>query len=205
MHVAVDRGKPVPRGLAVRGHRLLDLGSQQALGFPVVSPERAWLQLAETLALDELIAAGDHLVKREAPQSTIERLVSSVKSWHGRGALHARAALVDVRCGTDSPRETWMRLVMVRAGLPEPVIGYRAHDTLGRYLGRPDLAYVECKISIEYEGDGHRSDPKIFQQDIARRERFEDAGWRVIRVTGHDFQHPDAFVARVRRILASRS
>jgi very-short-patch-repair endonuclease len=98
-----------------------------------------------------------------------------------------------------------MRLALVRAGLPEPLIGHRVYDSAGRYIGRPDLAYVRERIAIEYEGDVHRTDSVVFQRDIERRERFEDAGWRVIRVTNADFRDPARFLARVSRVLRERS
>ena len=69
----------------------------------------------------------------------------------------------------------------------------------------PDLAYPRERIAFEYEGDVHRTDRATWMRDLTRRERMEAAGWRVIRVTAADvFAHPDALVARVRRILASR-
>jgi very-short-patch-repair endonuclease len=43
-------------------------------------------------------------------------------------------------------------------------------------------------------------------RDITRRELMEDAGWRVVRVTAEDlFDHPEALIARIRSILASRA
>jgi very-short-patch-repair endonuclease len=70
----------------------------------------------------------------------------------------------------------------------------------------PDLAYPEWRVVLEYEGDGHRTDPQQWRRDISRREAFEDAGWRVIRVTGGDvLTEPEAFLARVCRILAQRA
>ena len=56
--------------------------------------------------------------------------------------------------------------------------------------GRPDLAYRDRKIGIEYEGDYHRVSASTFRSDIARRERFADEGWRTLRVTGDDLASP---------------
>lgn len=96
-----------------------------------------------------------------------------------------------------------MRLLLVAARLPEPVIGARIADAEGAM--HPDLAYPRERVVFEYEGDVHRTDRATWMRDLTRRERMEAAGWRVIRVTAADvFAHPEAFVARVRRILATR-
>ena len=50
---------------------------------------------------------------------------------------------------------------------------------------------------FEYEGDGHRTDRDQWLDDIDRRELFEDAGFRVVRVTTRD-------VFSVRSVLARR-
>ncbi len=44
----------------------------------------------------------------------------------------------------------------------------------------------------------HRVDLDTFRDDIERRERFEDAGWRVIRVTADHLLRPNALVDRIR-------
>ncbi|MBF4576965.1 hypothetical protein [Frondihabitans sp. VKM Ac-2883] len=71
----------------------------------------------------------------------------------------------------------------------------------GSYLGRPDLAYRDRKIGIEYEGDYHRVSASTFRSDIARRERFADEGWRTLRITGDDLASPAELESRCRRLL----
>jgi hypothetical protein len=51
----------------------------------------------------------------------------------------------------------------------------------------------------------HRVSAKRFQSDIERRELFEAALWRVVRVTSLDlFMRPETFLSRVRRIIELR-
>ena len=65
--------------------------------------------------------------------------------------------------------------------------------------------YPEWRVVLEYEGDGHRTDQRQWRRDIARREKFESADWRVIHVHRDDvLAEPEAFIARVCRILAQR-
>jgi hypothetical protein len=174
---------------------------------PVVDPARVWVQLGPGLDRLSLVAAGDDLVRRKRPLSSIAELERVVALSKGvRGIRMLRAALADVRPGTDSPMETRLRLQLIDAGLPEPVIGHTILDWTGAFVGTPDLAYVKERIAIEYEGDGHRSDPLVFADDIERRERMQEASWYVIRVIkDHVFRRQAWLIDRVRRQLHERS
>jgi hypothetical protein len=175
-------------------------------GFAVVEPELAWLQLAPVLTLDELVVAGDHLVRRKRPASTLALLRSIVEQGVGvRGRRNAVDALRDIRAGTDSPMESRTRLIIVRGGLPEPVVGFRVLDDDGFFVGTPDLVYVAEKIAIEYEGDIHRTNRRTFSDDIERRELFEWSGWRVLRVTDTYIHSPWRLVSRVSDLLRLRA
>lgn len=66
----------------------------------------------------------------------------------------------------------------------------------------PDMTYPEARIAIEYDGDVHRTDPRTWRRDIARKQRLEELGWRVIVVTADDvYLHPARLVTRVRTAL----
>lgn len=164
-------------------------------GIRVVTPERLWLDLASLYRpdeLDELIAAGDHLVTppwsrggRDASLSSLDRLQQRTQ---GAGRLHgvrlARAALPWVRVGSDSRVETLLRRALVRAGLPEPEL------QVSPAPGAPftaDLAYREWRIALQYDGAHHRS-PEQQARDARRDAWFQQHGWRVIRVTSEDLR-----------------
>lgn len=199
-------GDTRPRRRGVIGHRV-ELGDTRVVeSLPVIAPERCWLQLASRLSIEELIVAGDHLVRRRAPASTLLALGEVVAGAAGaRGVRSAQTALGDIRAGTDSPPETRTRLILVRAGLPEPVVGYTVIDDDGYFVGTPDLAYVAERIAIEYEGEVHRTDLRVFDDDIDRRERFERAGWRVVRVRAHHLRDPRVLAERIRMLLIERA
>lgn len=206
IHVTVRRGAQPPRMRGVTGHSGAVGAARRVSGLPVVAPELVWRQLAAALSVDELIAAGDHLARRRDPQSSIDRLTRMVDDSAGaRGVALLRCALAEIRPGTESPRETLLRLVVVRAGLPEPVVAHPVFDERGRLIGTPDLAFIAEKVALEYEGDVHRTDLRTFRQDIERRERFQEAGWLVIRITGDHLRNPQALVARIERALTLRS
>lgn len=205
VHVLVRPGTQPPRMRGVVGHRGGDAGEFLHVGLPVVPPELAWVQLATFLTVDELVIAGDYLVRRKRPLSSLDLLRMVVSRLHRtRGAVRLRLALPDIRAGTDSPKESETRLVLVRGGLPEPVIGHEVHHE-GYFVGTPDLAYLKERIAIDYEGEKHRTDRRVFREDITRRELFQDAGWHYIRVIQDHLEAPHTLVARVARALARAS
>ena len=208
LHVSVHAPDFPPRVRGVIGHRLfVPIAPRFRRDFPVVSPARTWTQLAAVLDHDDLVAAGDHLVRRKKPWCTMAELASAVESMGpARGARAARRAIVDIRPGTDSPMETRLRLLLIAAGLPEPVIGNIVRNRDGDFVATPDLCYLRERIAIEYEGSIHQTDARVFAEDIERRELLEDAGWLVIRVIkGHIFDNPHWLAERVRRALRERA
>lgn len=181
-------------------------------GLPVVAPSVTWVHLASRLAREDLTAVGDFLVTgilhgraREAPLATMQGLGRALEQAIGcRGARDARWALERIRVGPASRAETLLRLLIIAAELPEPAIGPAVSVADGGLVLHPDLAYPHLRIAIEYEGNGHR-DAGRWERDIERRELFEDAGWRVIRVTRRAlFDEPDDLIARIYRARTAR-
>lgn len=205
--VAVCAPAHPPRARGVLGHRLAEGAPVRLVrGVPVVEPARVWRQLAEMLGETELVVAGDFLLRRKRPLCTIAELRAAA-ALLGRGARMARRALARVRPGTDSPMESRLRLLLVDAGLPEPLVGHTVRDRDGGFIATPDLAYPDERVAIEYQGATHRSDRRAYTEDIARREALEDAGWHVIEVVAdHLGPATPLLVRRVTEALArSRS
>jgi hypothetical protein len=194
-----------PRAVGIVGHRG-PASDYTYRGMPIARPASAWVQLAGMVSTDRLILAGDLLVRRKRPLCTLDELEQAAAATGTRGIRLIRAALNEVRAGTDSPMETRLRLLLVRGGLPEPVIGYTIRNAAGDFIGTPDLCYPRQKIAIEYEGDHHRADRAVFADDIERRELMQEQDWYVIRViSDHVFIHHEWLVARVARKLIERS
>lgn len=204
LEIDVSSSSQPPRRAGVIGHRGSATDVRQVGGLPVVSPERAWLQLATALDLPHLVAAGDYLVRLKNPLSTVDALRGIVLASGGlRGAAAARDAFTSIRPGTASPKESELRLLILAGGLPEPVVGYTVHHE-GYWVGTPDLAYVAERIAIEYQGEGHREEA-VYDDDIDRLERFRDAGWLVIQVTKTHLRDPHRLVKRIAWHLAARA
>lgn len=171
-------------------------------GIRVTSPERTFLDLAQSLALVDLVILGDSLVRRGA--TTVEALSGAVLAWHGRGARNARQAALLVRKRVDSPMETRVRLLLVLAGLREPVVNYEICDEYGRAVYRVDLAYPEQRLAIEYDGRHHIDRQEQWGSDLARREDLEGEGWRFLVLIAKDvFATPGATLDRVVRAMCT--
>lgn len=211
LHVGVFVPNWPPQARGVAGH-LFNPGSvgvtrpRAHRSHPVTSPVHTWCLLGTALGVEDLVAVGDFLVKRVRPSATMTELAEGVELFSGRRGVGAlRSALQLVRPGTDSRAESHLRLLVVRWGFPEPAVNYVVRNDRGNFVAMCDLAFVEKRVVLEYEGDHHRTDRATFRSDIERRERLEDAGWVVIRVTGDDlYRYPDRLAARIRRRLASR-
>lgn len=207
-----------PRVPGVVGHRERNLRRVEWGDLPLAAPADVWCQLALALDDGELVALGDALVsprrrggRRHPALCTIGDLRAAVaRRSPAKGTAKLRDAVGRVRAGTDSPRETELRLLLIAAGLPEPVVGVaaRARDgtavRVAGHLVHPDLAYPERRIAIEYEGDYHRTDQRQWRTDVARVRALEAAGWIVVRVTVEDLRRPDDVLRDVRAALASR-
>lgn len=199
VHVTVQRDphRVLPRVAGLRVHEVQHLDQVLREGLPLTSPERTFLDLAPYCDLTGLVTAGDSLVRRTSTQP--EHLIDLTTAALGiRHVRRARQAALLVRSGVDSPMETRLRLLLVLAGLPEPVVGYVVSDSAGGWLAKPDLAYPDIKHAIEYDGKHHLVDARQWRQDIRRRENLEREGWLVRVITAHDLlQAPQTVVARI--------
>lgn len=221
VHVAVFAPHRAPRGSGVRGHQLSPHKAGRARllerGIPVTDPATTWALLAAELRHPyDLVAVGDAIVRADrmpGPWSrtlrpalaTLAELDAAIAKGR-RGVRALREAKERVRIGSSSRMETWMRLTLVDAGLPEPALDYDVYDESGRFIGCLDAAYPGSRVGMEYDGDHHRTDEGQWQRDIVKHDDLARAGWRVIRVTRAQLVHePGALAARVRAALRARS
>jgi hypothetical protein len=175
-------------------------------GLPTLSLAHCWVQLATVADLDDMVRLADGLTRRRHPITTIEALRRALDNLGpARGVRLARSALELARPGTDSPPETDLRLLLVRAGLPAPTVNLPIRDVTGRVIYWLDLGYDWALVAIEYDGAIHVGNREQMEADIVRRRRLEDLGWRIITVSRADLAHRRSDVVRsVRDALAHR-
>lgn len=166
-----------------------------AEGLPVTTRAQTFLDLAPVLGLVDQVILGDSFSLDDADLP--ETLRRHTADAHGRGVIAARSAASLVRVGAESAQETRSRLLMVLAGLPEPVLQHRMLDVNGREIHRLDMAHPAGMLAIEYDGD-HHLDRRQRDLDLLRREKFEALGWRFVIVVSADiYLRPAAFLGRV--------
>lgn len=195
LHLLIPAGERCRvQGIDARVSSSLD-GLTRA-GLPVTTPARTFVDLAEDLTLLDLVVLGDSLVRRSVV--TPGQLVQVAASSHSRGARLARRAASLVRERVDSPMETRLRLLLVLAGLPEPVINLTLRTDEGETVCRLDLSYPQWKLAVEYDGRQHAESTAQWTKDLSRREWLDGRGWRVVVVTSTDvYRTPSATLARV--------
>jgi hypothetical protein len=179
-------------------------------GIPVTTPERTWLDMAEMLSVDELVAMGDSCVRipraafeeRDMPLCSLADLQRMIDRHKGkRGLRKAKEAIKLIRVGSDSPQETLLRLAIVRAGLPEPELNVPIIGDDGLCHHEPDLSYRKYRIGIEYEGEHHGEDMQIVR-DISRSESYGALGWAEVRISKrHMLNDAKPAVAKIRTAL----
>ncbi|WP_427015315.1 hypothetical protein ACQCSX_10715 [Pseudarthrobacter sp. P1] len=214
IHIARQFPHGIPRRTGVTGHRT-HLGDDEVeclAGLWITTRIRTWLDCARRMSVDELTVVADHLLRiprpefeaRSAPYATVEELVALLGRHRGTpGIRKARLALEHARVGSDSAPETRLRLAIVRAGRPEPVLN-TAVDLASGARRTPDQSFARYRVAVEYEGAGH-SDPEQVARDIAREEDYAGAGWIQVRIAKRHMEHEArAAVAKVRRALGSR-
>ena len=203
--VQVPRQQSWPRRGEVRLVRTDHGGPiHHRFGLPVLDWPDCWLQLAPESSIDELVEVADAMMRRQYPLTTKAKLAGVVETRRGMSGLtKARTALDLSREGTDSIPETDLRLLLVRGGLPTPIVNLAITDASGRIVYILDLAYEKPKVAIEYDGAYHVGDRTQMYKDAARRRVLEDQGWRIITVTAADMVNdPGGIIASVRTALA---
>lgn len=206
IHVLSTGSSREPRMRGVYGHRIAGSVTVTMSGaLPLTSALDTWWQLASSLSADEMVAAGDSLVRRQHALMSIDKLSAAVQNRAGRrGAAVLRRAMGRVRAGADSPRETHVRLLLVAAGLPEPLVNAEiivpGHPR--RIFG--DLVYQRYLVLVEYDGEQHRVDSRQYAADVERLEALAIAGWLVVRVLANDLRDPERVARRVAGALHPR-
>lgn len=189
-----------PPGVISRRDRISPTDVVELAGLPVTTPIRTAFDMGRHLPRNVAVT---HLDALSAATRLVEADVQPMLTRYkgARGIRSCRNALRLMDGGAQSPRETWLRLLLVDDGLPRPVTQIEVRDAAG-YRACLDLGWEGPMVAVEYDGDQHRTDRPQYVKDIRRWEMLEDLGWRVIRVVKEDRR--DRILRRVRDALAAR-
>jgi hypothetical protein len=169
----------------------------------LTTPARTALDLARRLPLGVGVAAVDALAQAtELKMADVELLIHRYQGR--RGITTARATLALVDGGAQSPKETWLRLLLARAGFPAVQTQIAVRNEWGWVEAYLDMGWEDIKVAVEYDGAQHLSDRRQYVKDIARLETLEQRyGWIVVRVVAEN--HPNDIIRRVGEARARRA
>jgi hypothetical protein len=187
-----------PRGLRTYDFDLLPDEIQVVAGVPVTTPERTAFDIGRRKPVGRAIAHLDALM-RATRTKTNDVLQIADRHRGARGLMQLKTALDLVDPGSQSPKETWLRLLLIRAGLPRPTQIPVLAEGQTYYL---DMGWEDLMVAAEYDGEQHRLDPWQYAWDIRRSEALARLGWIVIRAIASD--RPGGIIARVRDALSFR-
>jgi len=188
-----------PQGVLTRRDMLVDGETQLMDGRMVTTVERTAFDIGRRGAIRSSVARLDSLAR--ATGFKVEDVVGVAKRHPGSpGLRRLETALELVDAGAQSPRESYLRLLLIDAGLPRPQTQIPVLDTDGIPVAYLDLGWEDCLVAVEYDGDQHRVDQRQFRRDIDRLEMLQRMGWTVIRVVAE--HRPADILRRVREAIA---
>jgi hypothetical protein len=175
------RNARAPEGVKTRDALLLD-GETQLMGrLRVTTPERTAFDLARRAPLGEAVARLDALAR--ATDFKVNDIGELAKRHrHTRGLRHLEVALDLVDPGAQSPKETWLRLLLIEAGFPRPQTQIPVPAPDGYPLYFLDMGWQDIMLTVEYDGDQHRTSRPRFVKDVDRLEYVQQVGWTHIKV-----------------------
>ena len=191
----IDTNRRKTPGIEVFGDRIEEDEICIIDGIPVTVPARTALDLSSRYSTGVAVAAIDALTAATGLKiADIEQLMHRYRGRRGIKGARAMVQLVDP--GAQSPKETWLRLLLIRAGFPRPSTQIPVRDASGRIVAYLDMGWDDIMVAVEYDGDQHRTQRGQYVKDIHRLEKVERLGWLIVRVVAED--HADGIVRRVR-------
>jgi very-short-patch-repair endonuclease len=175
------RNARAPQRVVTRYQLLLGHEFERLDGLPVTTPERTAFDIGRRGGLNRAVAQLDALAAAtDFKVNDVFELVGAHR--HTRGLRQLETALDLVDRGAQSPKETWLRLLLINAGFPKPrtQIPVLSADGFPRYF--LDMGWEEIMLAVEYDGQQHWTDPRQHAEDVDRQEYVAKVGWTVISV-----------------------
>jgi very-short-patch-repair endonuclease len=191
-----------PAGIRTWSDRVAADEIQLINGLAATTPTRTAFDLACRYPIVRSVAAIDALARATKLNIAEAELLAERYNGH-RNIRRARQALQLVDAGAESPRETWLRLLLIEAGYPRPRTQIPVYGDYGELVAVIDMGWNDIKVAVEYEGDHHRTDRSQFNRDIARMDALTELGWIVVRATVEDV--PGGILRRVAAAWSRRA
>ncbi|TVX95737.1 hypothetical protein FPV58_27040 [Mycolicibacterium porcinum] len=190
-----------PSGIITHNDRFTTDDVVEINGMAVATIQRTALDLGRFLPRRAAVAHLDALARATGlAADDVAPLVDEFRGAHG--VRRCREALDLMDAGGQSPKESWLRLLLIDAGFRRPETQISVLDDTGRPFAYLDMGWEDMMIAVEYDGDYHRTDRVTYAWDVVRLRRIQRQGWLHIRVINED--RPRDILDRVRAAWARR-
>ncbi len=193
---------PAHRGPAdVRRHRhhLDDAEVVELDGRRVTSLARTLADCASSLPAQDGLVLADAALRRGLDREVCAALLRA-RVGH-RGVRRAMAVLELADDGAESPGESRLRHVALRAGLPEPQTQVLVETGDGAVWG--DVGWPEWRLIAEYDGVAKYTAQSTAAAAVLKERRREVAiereGWHVVRAPAADLRRPGPLLTALTR------
>lgn len=179
-------------------------------GVAVTTVERTLLDVPCLESEITAVAAIDAALNRGV--AAIGALGAQLHQARGRThAARARRAFAAADGRSESPGESWTRLVLRAPDLPVLDLQVTVCDEDGNFVGRADAGVEEAGVLIEYDGRskyGRSVSTGEPSGQVVHQEKLREDGFRrlhhfVERITNSDLARPGTLRSRVRRTIAT--
>jgi hypothetical protein len=193
-------GRP-PKGLRCHAMELHPGECGIVANLPVTTPERTAYDIGRRGEVNDAVARIDALARATGIKpSDVADLAARHPGARGLRQLERVLPLVDP--GAQSPRETYLRLLLINNGLPRPETQIPVFGDDAIPFAYLDMGWRDLLVAVEYDGDQHRTDRWQYIKDIRRIAELERRDWIIVRVVAED--RPPDIIRRVRAAIARR-
>jgi very-short-patch-repair endonuclease len=187
--------RPAAQGIINRSYTFADDEVRTVAGLRCTTPARTAYDLGRLLPLPMGVIRVDALLNATGERvAAVEDIASRYPGARNIRRLRKTLELVDA--GAESPQESRVRLLLVRAGLPRPV----TQIPVGRR--RIDMGWPDAMVGVEYDGEQHFTSPDDYANDIERLEFLAANGWLIVRVSSTQLRYRKGDI--ISRVVAAR-
>ena len=201
------------RHVVVRGMPLTAGDVEVVDGLPTTTLARTVVDLACQLPMRQSVPVGDaalRMTARTAPERDLRSELAEVldRATRRPGVPSARRAVAFFDPRSESPGESYSRVVMHERGLPPPQLQHEIVDDFGLLVARCDFAWPELRTVgefdglVKYTGQFGANTSEVLIAEKRREDAIRSYGWQVARWVWADLRRPAEFAATLNRSFA---
>jgi hypothetical protein len=154
--------------------------------------------------MERSVAIGDAALRLGLSLEDLAEVAGRCIGW--RGMLQARRAIKFLDPRSESPGESYSRVVLHRMGVPAPTPQYEVWER-EVLVGRVDFCWEELRTIGEFDGKakygrllkaGRTAADTVFEEK-RREDALRDLGWQIVRWIWQDLYHPEDLRRRLER------